>query len=82
MIVVKEVKFTDDEYCAVEKVANMIEEWRGDDDSFVVDHLMDRIVNDIYGLSRPSPDVDGWLEFMRTVLDGLADYMSDHDEAD
>jgi hypothetical protein len=82
MIVVKETKFSDDEYRAIERVTELIEEWRASEDSDVVDNLMDKIVVDTYGTSRPSPDREGWLEFIRTALDELADYMADHEQED
>ena len=82
MIVVKEVKFNAEEFETIGKAAELIETWRNNEDADEVDKLMSKLVVDIYGTSRPSPDVDGWLEFIRTMLDELADYMDEHDEAD
>jgi hypothetical protein len=80
MVVVKEVKFSEDEYKTIAKAAELIGTWRDDNDGYELDRLMAKLVNDTYGTTRPSPDVDGWLEFMRTMLDVLADYMDEHDE--
>ena len=80
MIVVKEVKFSEDEYKTIAKASELIEMWRNNDDSDTVDNLMSRLVSDTYGTTRPSPDMEGWLEFMRTMLDVLADYMDEHYE--
>lgn len=82
MIVVKEVKFNEEECKTIAKAAELIETWRNDNDADEVDNLMDKLIVDTYGTSRPSPDVYGWLEFIRTMLDELADYMAEHDEAD
>ena len=82
MIVVKEVKFNAEECKTVEKAVELIEAWRNNDDAYEIDKLMSKLVVDTYGMSRPSPDMDGWLEFIRTMLDVLADYMDEHDEAD
>ena len=84
MIVVKEVKFNAEEFETIAKAAELIQTWRSGDDTDEVDNLMKKLVIDIYGSSRLSPDIDGWLEFIRTMLDELAGYMDEHehDEAD
>lgn len=80
MIVVKEVKFSEDEYKTIAKAAELIGMWRDNNDADEVDSIMNKLVVDTYGTSRPSPDMDGWLEFVRTMLDVLADYMDEHYE--
>ena len=82
MIVVKEIKFSNDEYHTIEKVADLIEEWRENEDADVVDNLMNNIIVNTYGSYRPSPDHEGWLEFIHTALDSLCNYMADHEQED
>ena len=82
MIVVKEVKFNNEEFETIAKAAELIQTWRNNEDADEVDNLMKKLVVDIYGASRPSPDIDGWLEFIRTMLDELAGYMDEHYEND
>ena len=82
MIVVKEVKFNEEELKTIAKAAELIETWRDNDDADTVDNLMNKLVYDTYGTTRPSLDPEGWLEFMRTMLDVLADYMDEHDDTD
>lgn len=82
MTVVKEIKFNAEEFETIAKAAELIQTWRSGDDTDDVDNLMKKLVIDIYGAFRPSPDIDGWLEFIRTMLDELASYMDEHDEND